>query len=110
MGPEKDNDSKVKRKMTRITIEVKKEIIATHENGVLVTDLATCKNMGLEINNEDVEESYGKNSFGLRTFRVTNGLQERIKFVNQGSTVYHDLYCHILFISHKICNQLLIYY
>jgi hypothetical protein len=25
--------------------------------------------------------------FGLRTFRFTNGLQERIKFVNRGSTV-----------------------
>jgi hypothetical protein len=29
-----------------------------------------------------------KNSFGLRTFRVTNGLHERIKFVNRGSTVF----------------------
>jgi hypothetical protein len=28
MGPKKDNDSKVKREKTRITIEVKKEIIA----------------------------------------------------------------------------------
>jgi transposase-like protein len=27
--------------MTRITIEVKKEIIAKHENGVCVSDLAT---------------------------------------------------------------------
>jgi hypothetical protein len=27
-------------------------------------------------------------SFGLRTFRFTNGLQERIKFVNRGSTVF----------------------
>jgi hypothetical protein len=26
--------------------------------------------------------------FGLRTFRFTNGLQERIKFVNRGPTVY----------------------
>jgi hypothetical protein len=26
--------------------------------------------------------------FGLRKFRFTNGLQERIKFVNRGSTVY----------------------
>jgi hypothetical protein len=25
--------------------------------------------------------------FGLRTFRFTNGLQERIKFVNRGPTV-----------------------
>jgi hypothetical protein len=33
-------------------------------------------------------DSYGKNSFGLQTFRFTNGLQERIKFVKQGSTVY----------------------
>jgi hypothetical protein len=41
MRPKKDNDSKVKRKMTRITIEVKKEIIAKHENGVCVFDLAT---------------------------------------------------------------------
>jgi hypothetical protein len=29
-----------------------------------------------------------KNSFSLRTFRVTNGLQERIKFVNRGSSVF----------------------
>jgi hypothetical protein len=29
----------------------------------------------------------GENSFGLRTFRFTNYLQERIKFVNQGLTV-----------------------
>jgi transposase-like protein len=41
MGPNKDNDSKVKRKMTRIIIVVKKEIIAKHENGVRVSDLAT---------------------------------------------------------------------
>jgi hypothetical protein len=40
MGPKKNNDSKVKRKMTRITIEVKKEITAKHENGVRVSDLA----------------------------------------------------------------------
>jgi hypothetical protein len=26
--------------------------------------------------------------FGLRTFRFTNGLQEQIKFVNRGPTVY----------------------
>ena len=32
--------------------------------------------------------SYGKNSFGLQTFLFTNDLQERIKFVNQGLTVY----------------------
>jgi len=31
--------------------------------------------------------SYGENSFGLRTFRFTNDLQERIKFVNRGLTV-----------------------
>jgi hypothetical protein len=31
--------------------------------------------------------SYGKNSFCLRTFRGTNGPQERIKFANRGSTV-----------------------
>jgi hypothetical protein len=31
---------------------------------------------------------YGKNSFGLRTFRVTNGLQEQIKFVNRGSNAH----------------------
>jgi hypothetical protein len=41
MGPKKDNDSKVKIKMTRITIELKKKIIAKHENGVRVSDLAT---------------------------------------------------------------------
>ena len=38
----KDNDSsKVKRKNTNIMIDVKKEIIAKHENGVRVSDLAT---------------------------------------------------------------------
>ena len=31
--------------------------------------------------------SYGENSFGLRTFRFTNDLQERIKFVNRDLTV-----------------------
>jgi len=31
--------------------------------------------------------SYGENSFCLRTFRFTNDLQERIKFVNRGLTV-----------------------
>jgi IS30 family transposase len=40
VGPKKDNDSKVKRKMTRITIQAKKEIIAKHECGVCVSDLA----------------------------------------------------------------------
>jgi hypothetical protein len=30
---------------------------------------------------------WDQRNFGLRTFRVTNGLQERIKFVNRGSTV-----------------------
>ena len=42
MGPKKDNDSsKVKIKNTNIMIDVKKEIIAKHENGVGVFDLAT---------------------------------------------------------------------
>jgi hypothetical protein len=41
VGPKKDNDSNVKRKMTRITIEVKKEITAKHENSVHVSVLAT---------------------------------------------------------------------
>ncbi|KDR15886.1 hypothetical protein L798_09812 [Zootermopsis nevadensis] len=42
MGPKKDNDSsKVKRKNTNIMIDIKKEIIAKHENGVHVSDLAT---------------------------------------------------------------------
>ena len=42
MGPKKDNDSStVKRKNTNIMIDVKKEIIAKHENGVRVSDLAT---------------------------------------------------------------------
>jgi transposase-like protein len=41
MGPKNNNDSKVKRKMTRITTEVKKENIAKHENGICVSDLAT---------------------------------------------------------------------
>jgi hypothetical protein len=33
-------------------------------------------------------DTYGKNSFDIRTFRVVNGLQEQIKFMNRGSTVY----------------------
>jgi len=42
MGPKKDNaNTKVKRKNTNIKIDVKKEIIAKHENGVRVSDLAT---------------------------------------------------------------------
>ena len=42
MGPKKDNDSsKVKGKNSNIMIDVKKEIIAKHENGVRVSDLAT---------------------------------------------------------------------
>ena len=42
MGPKKYNDSsKVKRKNTNIMIDVKKEIIAKHEKGVRVSDLAT---------------------------------------------------------------------
>jgi hypothetical protein len=31
---------------------------------------------------------WDQRSFGLRTFRVTNDLQERIKFVNRGSTLF----------------------
>jgi len=42
MGPKKANDSsKVKRKNANIMIDVKKEIIAKHKNGVRVSDLAT---------------------------------------------------------------------
>ena len=125
-------------------IDVKKEIIAKHENGVRVSDLATqfgmpkltictilkngetikkadvargvtvitkqisqtteeevknlctkycCKSLNKQ--SSGVQErinpfcinSYGENSFGLRTFRFTNDLQERIKFVNRGLTV-----------------------
>jgi hypothetical protein len=41
MGPKKDSDRrKEKRKVVRTTIEVKKEIISKHENGVRVSDLA----------------------------------------------------------------------
>ena len=32
--------------------------------------------------------SYGEYNFGLRTFRFTNDLQERIKYVNRGLTVH----------------------
>ena len=32
--------------------------------------------------------SYGETIFGLRTLRFTNDLQERIKFVNRGLTVF----------------------
>jgi hypothetical protein len=31
---------------------------------------------------------WDRRSIGLRTLRVMNGLQERIKFVNRGSTIY----------------------
>ena len=42
MGPKKGNDSsKAKRKNTNTRIDVEKEIIAKHENGVHVSDLAT---------------------------------------------------------------------
>jgi hypothetical protein len=42
MRPKKDNDSnKVKRKNSNIMTDVKKEIIAEHENGVRVSDLGT---------------------------------------------------------------------
>jgi len=42
MGPKKGNDSsKMKRKNSNIMTDVKKEIIAKHENGVCVCDLAT---------------------------------------------------------------------
>jgi hypothetical protein len=36
---------------------------------------------------------WDQRSFGLRTFRVTNGLQELIKFVNRGSTVFSFQTC-----------------
>ena len=125
-------------------IDVKKEIIAKHENGVRVSDLATqfgmakstictilktretikkadvargvtvitkqrsqtieeevknlctkycCKSLNKQLSgvqeriNPFYINPYGENSFGLRTFRFTNDLQERIKFVNRGSTV-----------------------
>jgi hypothetical protein len=40
--------------------------------------------------------SYGKNSFCLRTFQVTNGLQEWIKFVNRGSSVFQIALLNLL--------------
>jgi len=125
-------------------IDVKKEIIAKHENGVRVSDLATqfgtakstictilknretikkadvarvvtvitkqrsqtseeevknlctkycCKSWNKQ--SSGVQERinpfyinfYGENSFGLRTFRFTNDLQEWIKFVIRGLTI-----------------------
>ena len=83
MGPKKDNDSsKVKRKNTNIMIDVKN----------LCTKYC-CKSLNKQ--SSGVQErinpfyinSYGENSFGLRKFRFTNDLQERIKFVNRGLTV-----------------------
>jgi hypothetical protein len=42
MGPKKNNDSsKVKRKNTSVMIDVKKEIVAKHENGVRISDFGT---------------------------------------------------------------------
>lgn len=47
MCPKMDNDSnKGKRKITRIAIEVKKEIIVKHENGVCVSELVSQFGMG----------------------------------------------------------------
>jgi hypothetical protein len=43
MGPKKDNDSsKVKRKNSNIMINVKKEIIVKHGNGVCVRLFLSC--------------------------------------------------------------------
>jgi hypothetical protein len=41
-----------------------------------------------------VKLSLSTHSFGLRTFRVTNGLQERIKFENRGSAALETLKYH----------------
>lgn len=47
MFPKMDNDSnKGKRKFTRIAIEIKKEIIVKHENGVRVSELVSQFGMG----------------------------------------------------------------
>ena len=43
--------------------------------------------------------SYGDNSFGLRIFRFTNDLQERIKLVNRGLTVLPILVSALLYFS-----------
>jgi len=43
--------------------------------------------------------SYGENSFGLGTFRFTNDLQERIKFVNRGLTEWKKKDVSILSLS-----------
>jgi hypothetical protein len=48
--------------------------------------------------------SYGKNSFSLQTFRVTNGLQERIKFMNRGSTVLVMLTAVIKFCCNPVSS------
>jgi hypothetical protein len=42
----------------------------------------------------------GKISFGLQAFRVTNGLQEQIKFVNRGSTVLYEQIMHCIIVFH----------
>ena len=151
MGPNKDNDSsKVKRKNTNIMIDVKKEIIAKHENGVRASDLATqfgmakstictiLKNRGAikkadvargvtvitkqvsqtieeEVKNlctkycckslnkqssgvqERINPLYinSYNSHGENSLRLRNDLQERIKFVNGGLTVY-EINCRVI--------------
>ena len=71
----KDNDSsKVKRKNTNIMIDVKKEIIAKYEKGfdnedsAVIDDVVSLdKNMGLEVNNEDVAELLQDHKDELRT-------------------------------------------
>jgi hypothetical protein len=62
---------------------------------------------------------WDQRSFGLRTFRFTNGLQEQIKFINQGSTVLHhinylhkshrNIYVFMMVILHRVvlsCNRM----
>jgi hypothetical protein len=42
----------------------------------------------LRVSARDCQLLVNQLSFGLQTFQFTNGLQERIKFVNRGPTVY----------------------
>jgi hypothetical protein len=86
MGPKKDNDSKVKRKTTRITIGVKKEIIAKHENGFRVSDLAT--QFGVE---KSTVCTILKNKGAIKGASVTRGVTVITKQRSQTIEVVEEL-------------------
>ena len=86
MGPKKDNDSsKVKRKNTNIMRDVKKEIIAKHENGVRVSDLTTQFGMAKSTictilkNRETVKKSDVARGVTVITKQRSQTIEEEVK-------------------------------